>query len=126
MIITHHAVQRFRERFRPDLDYQSAKTMVEVLFSEAQELRPPELWRFVARRDFWVDCDYYRHQEIGVVFAVKISEDDGPLLTTCLPPGEQAKPLKGHRHGGAKYRGRMEVRQSSAYKRQRFRGEDYA
>jgi hypothetical protein len=123
VIITHHAVQRFRERFAPDLDYKSAKARLTVLFNESHELRGPQLWRYVARRNFWEDCEYYRHQECGVVFAVKLS-DDGPLLSTCLPDSPPKKPLVGNRHGGAKYRGRAGLRMEGGYKRTRFRWED--
>jgi hypothetical protein len=127
MIITHHAVQRFQERFAPQLDYKSAKDRLICLLSEAEELLPPTLWRYVAKRNFWEDCEYYRHDEAGVVFAIKLSEDEGSLLMTCLPDDKGVPPPKGTRHGGAKYRGRMDVRLNGAYKRNKlFKEEDDA
>ncbi len=124
MIITHHAVQRFQERFAPELSYRDAKDRLILLLSEAHELLPPILWRYVARRNFWGDCEYYRHAEAGVVFAVKLSEDDGALLMTCLPDDKGVQPPKGTRHGGAKYRGRMELRMNGGYKRNKLFKED--
>ena len=61
LILTHHAVERFRKRWVPELGYDDARQALIVLASEAKpmtarSLKGDEMWiadgvRFVVRRD---------------------------------------------------------------------------
>lgn len=125
MTITHHAIVRFQERFAPELDYRSAKVRLLILFEQAEELRSPDLWRYVNRRNFWQDCDYKYHREAGIIFAIKLCEDVGPILSTVLPPEKVLKkPKTGGKMMGAKYRGRLDLRFRGGYKRKKFKEEE--
>jgi hypothetical protein len=126
VVVTHHALKRFRQRFPAivaGLTWASSKDLLLVLMAEAVELKPPLLWRYVADRQFWEDCEYYHHPEVPVVFAMKPGEldtDEGLVCVTCLPKVENRPPRTGDRKGGAKHRGRQRLRMEGGYKRKRF------